>query len=109
MPITVLIAETASAPASCAPIPIDTISETLGLNFIINKRSVLFLNSDVSSAVIDLSTPNSIPPFFTLGHDIFISNPTRSDETDSIFSIISTYSFKSIPATFMIILVETFL
>ena len=73
IPTTVLIADTASAPSSCALSPIDMISDTFGLNFIINKRSVLFLNSDVRLAVISGSTPNSIPPFLTFGHDILIS------------------------------------
>ena len=103
IPTNVFIAESASAPPFSAATPIAAISVTLGLNFMINRRSVNFRRRVVSCSVRSQSTPNSIPPAFTFGHDIFISYPTIFEDTSSVNSNTSQYSSSVLPAIFMMI------
>ena len=92
MPLIVFITESASVPDSMQACALFLISLWFGESFVMIGLEVAFLHAETTPAVIIGSFPNSIPPFFTFGQEIFISYPAIADDTDSTISIISTYS-----------------
>jgi hypothetical protein len=75
MPSTVLIAVSASAPASSHARATVTTSGAFGVSFTITGRSVSALTARVTSAARSGSQPNNMPPL-TFGHDTLISYAT---------------------------------
>src|SRR3990172_10073242 len=73
IPESVLIRETASAPASETAFAIIVMSVTLGDSFTIKGSFVFFLTALTTRKAKSGFVPNSSHPSFLLGHDIFIS------------------------------------
>ncbi len=70
----VLISDMASAPPASTAFAISVISVTFGLNFIMIGCFETFLTAAVISSATAAFCPNAIPPSFTFGHEILISN-----------------------------------
>ena len=100
----VLIKDNASAPPACAALADSFISVTFGLNFIIIGFLLTFLTAAVICSMVDGDWPNAIPPSFTLGQEILISNKSAFESCN--FSTASQYSSVVFPTTFTIILVS---
>ena len=99
MPISVLISETASAPAFSTAFAITVISVTLGESFTITGTVDFSLTAVVTAAAISGTVPNATPPFFTLGHDILTST-AAIPFTSARRSAISRYSCSVSPRIF---------
>ena len=78
MPRTVLINDSACAPAASAARAIGRISVTLGESFAITGRDVPLLTASTVAAVLSGSVEKSRPPA-TFGHDKLASIPTTLD------------------------------
>ena len=101
MPLSVLIRDMASAPASSTAKAISLISVTLGLSLTITGRLVADLTAEVALAASSGSTPNSAPPAETLGQLMFSSMPLIPG-TPSNLLVTATYSSMVSPAIFTI-------
>ena len=97
MPLIVFITESASVPDSMQACALFLISLWFGESFVMIGLEVAFLHAETTPAVIIGSFPNSIPPFFTFGQDIFSSIPATFEESKRL--VISTYSLIDDPDT----------
>ncbi len=70
----VFIKLNASAPASADALAITWISVTFGVNLTINGLVVRLRTNETTVAAACGSVPKTMPPCFTLGQEIFISN-----------------------------------
>ena len=78
IPVNVLIKDSASAPPASAAFAISVISVTFGLSFIITGCLATFFTSFVIASTAFGSWPKAIPPCFTFGQEMLISNISTS-------------------------------
>ena len=103
IPVIVLTREIASAPPASTALAISGILVTLGESFIITGLLVAALTTLVTDSASFGSVPKTIPPSFTLGHDIFTSNISIGWSSKSLAA--SAYSSRVFPTILTILTV----
>ena len=95
MPVSVLIMEIASAPASSAASAFSVMSDTFGVSLTISGRFAAALTALVMAYTLSGFTPKATPPSCTFGQEMFISS--RCTPVPASRSAICTYCSTLVP------------
>ena len=98
-PSSVLMQETASAPASSEARAKTAMSATFGESLGMTGSRVALRTAETTSEVMRGSPPKAIPPFFTFGQEMLISTPATPSAW-STMRVTSAYSSTVSPQTF---------
>ena len=104
MPSSVLMSESASAPAATAARAISVMSVTLGESLTMSGFFAFFFAAETTSVTMSGWVPNAMPPHLTFGQEMFIS--IRSTSASEIFSTMPSYSSTVLPDTLAMIAVS---
>jgi len=100
----VFISDKASAPAASAALAISAMSATFGLSLTISGCLAAFLTARVTSSAAAQDVPKDMPPWATLGHEMFSSSISAPDSAS--ISAARAYSATVRPMMFTIIFVS---
>ena len=98
MPRSVLMSDSASAPADTAARAISVTSVTFGVSFTMSGRFVAARHRDTTASTLSVHVPMVMPPASTFGHEMFTSYASTGASSNA--SITCTYSSKLWPDTF---------